>query len=182
MHRRLHWGCGPLTPFGWVNSDITAAPGVDVVADIRRGLPLPSESFDYIVSIHALPELAYNELDAALAELYRLLKPGGVLRLGLPDMDKAIQAYKSKDIDYFLIGDDVVRSLAGKMIVQLTWYGQSRSMFTFDFTRELLERNGYAAIRRCDYQQTHSPFAGIVELDNRQLESLFVEASKPLTE
>ena len=101
--QRLNWGCGPITPYGWVNSDIQPGPGVDVVADIRAGLPLPDEAFDYVVSIHTLPELSYADQDRALLELRRVLKPGGVLRLSLPDFDKAIRAYATKDIDYFLI-------------------------------------------------------------------------------
>jgi SAM-dependent methyltransferase len=176
--RRLHWGCGPITPFGWVNSDIEALPGVDVVADICAGLPLATDSFDYIVSIHTLPEIPYGNLDRALGELYRVLRPGGALRLSLPDLDKAIDAYRANDIDYFLISDDVVRSLAGKMIVQLTWYGRSRSMFTVEFAAELLARTGFRAIERCGFRQTASPFPGIVELDDRQLESFFIEATK----
>lgn len=176
--RRLNWGCGPEPPYGWVNSDIFPAPGVQVVADIRTGLPLPDDWFEYVVSIHALPELSYAELDKALRELRRVLKPGGVLRLSLPDMDKAIQAYKTGDIDYFLISDDDVRCLAGKMIVQLTWYGRSRSMFTWDFIRELLERNQFTDIRRCEFKKSFSNFTLITELDDRPLESLFVEATK----
>jgi len=178
MHQRLHWGCGPITPFGWVNSDVAAAPGVDVVADIRQGLPLPAAAFDYIVSIHALPELAYGELDPALKELHRVLRPGGVLRLGLPDLDKALHAYRTGDLDYFLIGDEVVRGLASKMIVQLTWFGRSRSLFTYTFMHELLERNHFQRARLCAYRQTCSSFPGIVELDDRPLESFFVEAEK----
>lgn len=178
MPTRLHWGCGPHTPFGWVNSDIAAGPGVDVVADVRQGLPFPADHFDYIVSIHVLPELAYRELDPALVELRRVLKPGGVLRLSLPDLDLAINAYRSKDVDYFLIDDDEVKSLAGKLIVQLLWYGRSRSMFTWEFIKELLERNGFHDVRRCAYEQSSSGLAGITELDNRPLESLFVEARK----
>lgn len=176
--RRLHWGCGPITPVGWLNSDIAAHPGVDLVADIRHGLPLDDNSFDYIVAIHVLPELPYNELDSSLAELRRVLKPGGVLRLSLPDMDLAMRAYQTGDVDYFLVDDTVVRSLAGKMIVQLTWYGRSRCMFTWEFAEELLARNGFRDIRRCRYRQSASPHVGITELDNRPLESLFVEARK----
>jgi SAM-dependent methyltransferase len=176
--RRLHWGCGPITPYGWINSDIQPGPGVDVVADIRGGLPLPDASFDYIVSIHTLPEIPYCDLDRALLELNRVLKPGGVLRLGLPDLDKAIDAYQTKDVDYFLISDDVVKSIAGKMIVQLLWYGRSRSMFTVEFTNELLARNNFHSIKPCLFRQTASPFSGIVELDDREIESFFIEASK----
>jgi predicted SAM-dependent methyltransferase len=176
--RRLHWGCGTITPYGWVNSDIQAHPGVDVVADIRSGLPFSDNEFDYIASIHALPEIPYCDLDKTLRELFRVLRSGGVLRLGLPDMDKAIRAYNTKDIDYFLIPDEHVISLSGKMIVQLSWYGLSRCMFTGDFTTELLNRAGFRDIKPCGFRQTHSPFSGIIELDNRELESFFIEAAK----
>jgi SAM-dependent methyltransferase len=176
--RRLHWGCGPITPYGWVNSDVAPFQGVDVVADIRAGLPLADDSFDYIASIHALPELPYGDLDRALTELRRVLRPGGVLRLALPDLDKSIDAYVGKDTDYFLISDDVVKSLSGKMIVQLLWYGRSKSLFTVEFTTELLARTGYRAIQPCAFQQTASSFPGIVELDDRPLESFFIEATK----
>src|SRR3954454_2504283 len=167
MHR-LNWGCGPITPYGWVNSDVNPWPGVDVVADIRAGLPLPEGAFDYVVSIHALGDLPYTALDPAVAELRRVLKPGGVLRLGLPDMDKAIAAYVAKDADYFfLVPDSHAKSLSGKMISQLLWFGQSRSMFTVEFATELLARNGFHTIRKCRFRETASEHAGITELDNR---------------
>jgi ubiquinone/menaquinone biosynthesis C-methylase UbiE len=175
---RLHWGCGTITSYGWVNSDVHGWPGVDIVADIRAGLPMADDTFDYIVSIHALPELSYDELDHALSELRRVLKPGGVLRLGLPDMDKAIAAYRSNDVDYFLISDEEVKSLSGRMIVQLLWRGQSRSMFTTEFTAELLVRNGFQAIQPCSFRETKSGHTEITEFDNRPIESLFIEATK----
>jgi predicted SAM-dependent methyltransferase len=179
QHRRLHWGCGPITPYGWVNSDLEALPGVDIAADIRDGLPLADDAFDYVVSIHALPELPYLDLDPALQELRRVLRPGGVLRLGLPDLSRALDAWLNKDIDYFfLIPDEVVKTLSGKMIVQLTWYGRSRSFYTPEFARELLERNGFGAVVTCPFGQTASPFPGIVELDDRPVESFFIEGTK----
>jgi predicted SAM-dependent methyltransferase len=175
---RLNWGCGPITPYGWVNSDIEPGPGVDLVADIRAGLPVADNNFDYIVSIHVLPEIPYCDLDRSLAELRRVLKPGGVLRLALPDLDRAIRAYVTKDIDYFLISDEVVKTLSGKMIVQLSWYGRSRSMHTVEFASELLLRNGFQSVQPCSFRQTASPFPGIIELDDRELESFFIEARK----
>lgn len=176
--KRLNWGCGPVTAPGWINSDRCYAPGVDLVCDIRAGLPLESDLFDYIVSIHALPQLAYGDLDPVLRELRRVLKPQGILRLGLPDMDKAIQAYLRNDRDYFLVPDKVVHSTSGKMITQLLWYGFSYMMFTHEFTKELLEKAGFHTIRPCRFKESCTSYPDIVALDNRERESLFVEAIK----
>src|SRR6478609_8515009 len=56
---RLHWSCGPITPAGWVNSDLHPWPGVHAVADIRAGLPFADGHFDCVVSMHGLPEITY---------------------------------------------------------------------------------------------------------------------------
>jgi SAM-dependent methyltransferase len=136
------------------------------------------ESLDYVVSNHSLPELAYPDVAIALRELHRVLRPEGVLRLALPDLERAIRAYLDGDVAYFLVPDDDVRSLGGKLVVQLTWYGYSRTMFTFDFVEELLYEAGFRRVERCSYRQTSSPYPGIVDLDNREGESLFVEAFK----
>jgi SAM-dependent methyltransferase len=176
--KRLNWGCGHRGEPGWINSDQKKGPGIDISCDIREGLPLDEGSMDYVVSIHALPEVPYPEIVPILRELRRVLKPAGVLRLALPDLEKGIEAYRKNDREYFLIPDEEVRSLGGKLIVQLIWYGWSRTLFTHDFIEELLYKAGFSSVSRCGYRETRSPYEGIVALDNRERESLFVEAVK----
>jgi len=174
--RRLHWGCGAVTPAGWVNSDRRRGRGVDLVCDIRDGFPLPDASFDYAVGIHALQDLPYLDLVPALRELRRVLVPGGVLRLALPDLDRAIQAYLRGDSAYFRVPDHEVRSLGGKLCIQMTWYGSLRSLFTYDCIEELAGQAGFTTVARCEFGETRSPHPEIVALDDRRSESLFVEA------
>src|SRR5262249_17802855 len=131
--RRLNWGCGDHFGSGWINSDIKDMPGVDLPADIRVGLPLDTESIDYATSIHALPEIHYDDIVGALTELRRVLKTGGVLRLALPDLDRGIQAYLAGDRDYFLVPDEHAEAIGSKFITQIIWYGWSRTLFTHDF-------------------------------------------------
>jgi predicted SAM-dependent methyltransferase len=176
--RRLNWGCGPQPAPGWINADLLTAPGIEISRDIRDGLPLESESVRYIVSIHALQDLPYLDVVPALRELRRVLEPGGVLRLALPDLERAIAAYQRNDPGYFYIPDEESATLSGKLIVQMTWYGSSRMMFTYEFARELLLRAGFRDVSRCAYRETASPFPEIVELDNRERETLFVEGVK----
>lgn len=176
--QRLQFGCGAFPAEGWINTNLAPGPGVDISCDVRTGLPLPPDSIEYIASMHALVELPYLDVVPALRELHRILKPGGVLRLGLPDLDRAIDAYRSGDAGYFSIPDDELASIDGKFVVQMTWYGTNLMMFTVNLARDLLERAGFRAVRRADYRQTTSPFPEIVALDNRPKESFFVEAFK----
>ena len=177
--RRLNWGCGQHVAPGWINSDVKDEPGVDLVADIRQGLPLASGSIDCAVSVHALPEFSYPELVPVLEELRRVLKPGGTLRLALPDLQRGIDAYLRGDEDYFKVGKDEVSSLGGRFVVQMLWYGYSRSLFTDDFAVELLEKAGFVDVAECSFQVTASGIPEIVELDNREDESIFVEGRAP---
>jgi predicted SAM-dependent methyltransferase len=176
--KRLNWGCGGHPRTGWLNSDRADYPGVQLVCDIREGLPLEDASIDYTVSVHALPELPYSDLVPALTELRRVLKPEGVLRLALPDIDKGIDAYRRGDRDYFLVPDDDAHSIGGKFVVQMIWYGHSRTLFTHDFAEELLLKADFSRVARCAYKQTSSPYPEIVDLDNRERETLFIEAVK----
>jgi predicted SAM-dependent methyltransferase len=176
--RRLNWGCGEWAHAGWINSDIKENEGVDIVADIRDGLPLESDSIDYAVSIHSLPEIPFTELVPALEELRRVLKPGGVLRLALPDLDKGIDAYLRKDSTYFKVPDQDAKSVGAKFVTQMVWYGYSRSLFTHEFAHELLEKAGFRWVHHCSFRNTASGFPEIVELDNREQESLFLEGVK----
>ena len=176
---RLNWGCGGHTAPGWINADVKEGGGIDLTCDVLKGLPLETGSVDYAVSIHALPEIHYNDQVPVLAELKRVLRPGGVLRLALPDLLKGVRAYERGDRDYFLVPDEHAKSMGAKLITQLIWYGYSRTLFTPEFVLELLGRAGFERAVECRYRQTASSFPDIVELDNREPESLFVEAWKP---
>lgn len=175
--RRLNWGCGDWIVSGWINSDVKNAPGV-LACDIRKGLPLESDSVDYAVSIHALPEVAYGDLIPVLRELRRVLKPGGYLRLALPDLGRTMNAYQADDRGYFLVPDEEMKSIGGKLIAQLVWYGYSRTLFVPDFVEELLGKSGFREVHHVGFRETTSIYPEIVDLDNRERESLFVEAVK----
>lgn len=176
--RRLHWGCGRVSRPGWINSDRQSHGGVDLRCDILEGLPLAARSIDYAVSIHALQEIPFPDLPAVLAELRRVLRPGGVLRLGLPDLLKGVEAYRRNDVDYFEVPDDDARDIGAKLVVQLIWYGHSRTLFTPGFIEEQLERAGFTRIVHCGFRETASLHHEITVFDDRERESLFVEASR----
>ena len=176
--KRLNWGCGGHTLPGWINSDNKESPDINLSCDIRNGLPLDDGSMEYVVSIHALPEVPYDQLIPVLNELRRVLMPGGVLRLALPDLLKGVKAYERGDREYFLVPDEDAQSLGAKLITQLIWYGYSRTLFVPEFIEELLMKGGFTRVEHCAYRTTSSAHPEIIDLDNREAESLFVEAYK----
>jgi predicted SAM-dependent methyltransferase len=175
---RLHWGCGPNATAGWLNADVHPHSGVDLVGDIRDGLALPDACMDYAVAIHVLQDLPWTDIPRALQELHRVLKPGAALRLALPDLDRAIDAYRQGDGAYFHVPDKDARSVGAKLVTQIIWYGSVRTPFNFDFAEELLHDAGFQRIERSSFGRTTTPYPDIVALDNRERESLFVEARK----
>jgi len=83
--RRLHIGSGTESLPGWVNIDTRALPGVDLVLDVRGGLPF--ENVEAIYAEHFLEHLTLDEGLAFLAECRRALAGAGVLRLSTPNLD-----------------------------------------------------------------------------------------------
>ncbi|MFO0988914.1 MAG: methyltransferase domain-containing protein [Alphaproteobacteria bacterium] len=175
---RLQIGCGKFPRPGWINTDNKLRPGVDCVADLRGDLPFGDGTFDCAAAIHVLPHIPLEGLAPALARIRRVLKQGGVLRLALPDLDKAIDAYRRGDADYFAIPDAQWKSLGAKLVAQIVWHNDLRTPFTYDLAAEALAKAGYASIARCGFRETRSRFPEIVELDNRERESFFVEAAR----
>ncbi|MCW5771146.1 MAG: methyltransferase domain-containing protein [Rhodospirillaceae bacterium] len=173
---RLNIGCGKFPRPGWINIDNKVRTGVDCVADLRGELPFPEASVDYAVAIHVFPHIRLDALAPALRRVLRVLKPGGVFRVALPDLERAIDAYRRGDTAYFAVPDSQWRSLGAKLVAQIVWHNDLATPFTADLAIEALEKAGFRTVRRCAYRETASPFPDIVDCDNRESESFFVEA------
>jgi SAM-dependent methyltransferase len=81
---RLHLGCGRKILPGYVNCDIVAAPGVDLVHDVSTGIPFPDDSFDEILAIDFIEHIVPARTIHLMNEMWRVLRPGGLLRVHVP--------------------------------------------------------------------------------------------------
>lgn len=180
MHR-LNLGSGPQRADGWTNADrdLTDVDAVDSNADFVDGpLPYDDNTFDYAVAHHALQMVSYVALPHVLAECARVLKPGGVLRVSVPDLFGALDAYMRGDVRWFPIVDTAERSIGGKFSAYATWYGEARTIFTPAWLCELCVRHGFAQTAVVAPGVTILGSDGICELDSRPKESIYVEAQK----
>jgi predicted SAM-dependent methyltransferase len=92
----LHIGCGTIYKDGWVNVDL-AGTRVDLPWDLADPLPFPPGSVDAIFHEHLLEHLTYAQGVELHRRCLQLLRPGGVLRIGVPDAGAALQAYAMGD-------------------------------------------------------------------------------------
>ncbi|HRI45320.1 MAG TPA: methyltransferase domain-containing protein [Fimbriimonadaceae bacterium] len=84
--RKLHLGCGRDVRSGWINLDLEALPGVDVVADLDRcasqRLPFEDDRFDEVLASHLLEHL--REPLAFMQELHRVCREGAIATFHTP--------------------------------------------------------------------------------------------------
>ena len=86
---KLNLGCGSKKIEGFIGVDIKNA---DVVADIRH-LPFPDESVDEIMAVHVVEHFYVREILKVLRNWYEVLKPGGLMVLELPCLDKVLKHF-----------------------------------------------------------------------------------------
>jgi predicted SAM-dependent methyltransferase len=89
---KLHLGCGDNVKEGFINIDLTKK--ADLQLDLRENLPFSDNSCLLIYSEHFLEHLVYpDEVTLFLNECHRILKPGGMFSVGVPDTEWIMLAY-----------------------------------------------------------------------------------------
>lgn len=177
MTQRMDFGSAFEQHDGWTSVD-RIDYRFNIVADVLDGLPFPDEHFDMITSHHSLQCIRFDDLPRALAELRRVLKVGGVLRISVPDASRAIELISSGEASVLPISDEIEATNSGKGLRYLFWHGDARSAFDYESLTDTLRRHGFQNVQMCRFKQTHSEYPEIVELDSREAESLICEATK----
>jgi SAM-dependent methyltransferase len=98
MMNLLNIGCGGHFHEAWTNIDLVSTQPSVRAYDLRKGLPYAEASFDACYTSHVLEHLAREHAEGSLREQFRVLKPGGVVRVVVPDLeDKAREYIKTLD-------------------------------------------------------------------------------------
>lgn len=104
----LDIGCGRKKRVGAVGLDCMVLPGVDVVADLKLGLPFDDASFEAVFANQVLEHV--HDLVALVREVHRVLKPGGVFVAHVPYFRSSwahidpthVRSFTINSMDYFV--------------------------------------------------------------------------------
>jgi SAM-dependent methyltransferase len=79
---KLHLGFGSRGTTGWINVDAFEQSRLDLRWDLRDPFPCDSDIVSLVYCEHALEHLEYDDAQRCIAEIFRVLAPGGRIRLG----------------------------------------------------------------------------------------------------
>lgn len=182
-------GCGPNGRDGWVNVDCFPRETVNCFYDIRKNLPFDDDSVRGIFSEHVVEHLDYTQsIPTFLAECYRCLAPGGVLRIIVPDAGRYLLAYAAGGFTEFVplrpLVDHQDRWFKHKYhtpmeLVNAVFHQGVEHEFGYDAeTLEFVLRNaGFDNITKQAFGRSANPVM-CLDLAERAEESLYMEAVK----
>jgi predicted SAM-dependent methyltransferase len=140
-----------------------------VYHNLKYGIPLRDSSVDFIFSSHMLHHLYREDALKLLREALRVLKPGGTMRIVVPDLELIMALYREgkreQAMEYFFYSKEPRSNL-------------SRRYYQYDFAllKSLMDEAGVRNVRRCKFREGKVP--DLDQLDRLASESLFVEGDR----
>lgn len=183
----IQFGCGLCAPVTWRNFDAGPAFWIEknlpfmrqaVVrrgfpdyprnieyGDVVEGLPVAAGSAQAVYCSHVLEHLALNEFRTALANVREYLKPGGVFRLVVPDLEYLIRGYvatESPDAAVTFmreahLGEERKARGWGDKAKAMFGRSQHLSMWDYKGMAAELDRTGFTQIRRASHRDAEDP-------------------------
>jgi predicted SAM-dependent methyltransferase len=176
---KLHLGCGKRFIPGFTHIDAVEYPHVDHVATIDNLGFIGTDTVDLIYTCHVLEHFRRKDVGHVLTEWQRVLKPGGTLRVSVPDFARLCDVYqKHRDLNL------VIGPIFGR---QDYLYNIHYNVFDEPSLARLLEECGFTDVRRYDWRETEhanvddysQAYLPHMDKVNGILISLNVEATKP---
>jgi len=168
------------------------------VHDVRKGLPYQDNSLLYIHSSHCFEHLYQDEGRRFLRECFRVLKPGGIIRLAVPDLEILIRAYLQASPtdgqngneklaadnfvrDLMMMWDTAPRGLINRWIKPLLGKHTTHCwVYDWHSLRERLRQAGFTDVTRRAYLQSAIPEVKFLDVPDKEPESLYIEGTKPV--
>jgi SAM-dependent methyltransferase len=201
----IQYGCGFCAPQQWKNFDAspslriqrtlgawaspTKFPRNVLYGNIIKGLPVPDNAAAGVYCSHTLEHLSLEDFRIALRNTYKMLKPGGIFRCIVPDLEFMLHEYhrrnKEGDPDAAMqfVGDTLMGSRSRprgvKEFVRSYFANEThRWMWDYPSLAKALSDAGFRNIRRCAFGDSKDAMFSHVEDSSRFTNSVAVECMK----
>ena len=185
----INLGCGNSYVNNFINVDFFGNKMIDYGMDLRFPFKIESNSIDGIFSEHTFEHLSHQEVDNALGECYRILKPEAKIRIIVPDLSILIERYSSNDDEWFqkwhdLVLKDPSRHYMRKYFTKMfainftASYYHHKSCWDFESLEKALSTHGFINIIKWDYNVGTPELLIDSDSDDRKLVSIYVEGKK----
>lgn len=152
--------------------------------DLTKPLPQKDKTVEAIYSSHMFEHVYLTEARALAKEAFRVMKPGGILRLALPDgelwarqlIESNGDAEAGAHYNERLGSYPVVRPKGRRLFTFMMGGSAHKWQPTRGLVREMLEDAGFTGFRELEYQKGDLPQVTEVEV---RPESMFFEAVRP---
>jgi predicted SAM-dependent methyltransferase len=143
--------------------------------ELQYGLPYNDNSAPNIFSSHFFEHIFKNEAEALTKECYRVLKPGGIIRICVPSLLNEIEAIENAIKAYKANGSDNIQKYVTSNIVGFnSTYSNHRYIYDWEKLSSMFKASGFKDIKQYEFQQGEIPDVKV--LDTR--DGLFIEATK----
>ena len=158
---KINLGSGHWKLPGWISVDMDAQSLPEVCADLAKRLPFKSESADLLHSEDFIDQLELNDARAFLQECHRILKPGGVVRILTPDLERLAQLYLNEQGRLKTIWNDHVgvalqTGTAGEIFNIGMRFAGHTFLYDEETFSQLATECGFE-VRRTGYQESDIP-------------------------
>ena len=152
--KKLHLGCGKRILKGWVNIDNQKGKGADLVHNLCKPLPYKNKSCEFIYSEHFIEHIDETQGYNLMVECYRLLCPGGWVRIVTPDIKQYVECY----LDWENMKSTLPDPKAFKSGISFLNYAtigeafKDNHQYLYDFNdlKNKMGEIGYIYIRECE--------------------------------
>jgi len=93
--RKINLGCGYRLHSDWINVDFIKTGSDVIVCNLLDGIPFEDQSADVIYHSHVLEHFNRDGGEKFILECFRVLKPGGIIRIAVPDLEEIAKGYVS---------------------------------------------------------------------------------------
>jgi predicted SAM-dependent methyltransferase len=180
---RLHLGCGAYVLEGWINIDAMWRPKTLVLKLPHQLKLFNKNTVEYIYASHFLEHLQYpKEVIRLLTTCYQLLKPGGVLRVGVPDIEIIVKAYIDNDETFFAkqaqFHPSWCTTKLDHLIYALQQEGEHKHGYDFETLQKVLLKAGFQKVIKSHYGESKYEELRIDYREDLKNLTLYAEANK----